>query len=571
MPFLEIPLPKKERIGCISAVKVTDICAGKYAYNYKIGEKIFLDPYAEAVEGRETFGAEMETDSHAVRGLIPARPVMISKALNRPYEQMMLYKLHVRGFTKDSSSKVKKKGTFAGVKEKIPYLQELGINAVELMPAYEFFEWSSIKEKEYQYPAPQKEKKVNYWGYGTKALYCAPKAAFAASKNPVQEFAELVDALHAAGIECLMEFCFAPGTTAGFARTVLHRWMLNYQIDGFHLIGDGALAEELAKDALLKKTKLIFLGFDAETIYHGKRPWFRNLGEHNQGYQEHMRRFLKGDEGSLEGFAYYLKRTPDTHGVINYLADHDGFTLADMVSYEQRHNLENGEDNQDGCRENYTWNCGAEGNTRKPAIRLLREHQLRNAILLLLTSQGTPMLYGGDEFGNSQKGNNNAWCQDNKVGWLDWKAAVKNKSFADFVKKAIAFRKQHPALLGEREPRLLDYKAYGCPDMSFHSQRAWYSEMEHNCRFIGVMYCGDYFTDAAGKKDDMVYLAYNMHWNSHELALPGLPEKKNWYLCADSSKEQTFLETEEQKQISGKTVKVPPRSIVILIGRQAHA
>lgn len=294
-------------------------------------------------------------------------------------------------------------------------------------------------------------------------------------------------------------------------------------------------------------------------------PEFRGT---QSGYQYHIRRFLKGDEGSLSDFTYYLRRSPETHGVINYLADHDGFTLYDSVSYEQKHNLDNGEDNMDGSNENLTWNCGAEGVTRKPAVRALRLRQLKNAVLMLMTSQGTPLIYGGDEFGNSQKGNNNAWCQDNKTGWIDWKAAARNPEFAAFVKAAIAFRKAHPALHGEREPRLIDYKSYGCPDMSFHSQRAWFSQMENTCRFIGVMYCGGYFQDKDGNKDDDLYIAYNMHWNPHELALPSLPEQKVWYLTADTNTPEVFLTEENQKKISAKTVIVPPRSIIILTGKQ---
>ena len=510
----------------------------------------------------------MEKEEGACCCLLPEYPVMRTTSLHRPYEETILYKLHVRGFTKDGSSRVKNKGTFRGVIEKIPYLKELGINAVELMPSYEFFEWTSLTEPAYVYPAPVEEKRVNYWGYGTKALYFAPKASYAASSDAVAEFAEMVDALHENGIECLMEFCFAPGTPSGFALQVLHHWQLRYQIDGFHLVGDASLAEEASKDALLRKTKLIFLGFDGARIYQGKRPWFRNLGEHNQGYQYHIRRFLKGDEGSLSDFTYYLRRSPETHGVINYLADHDGFTLYDSVSYEQKHNLDNGEDNMDGSNENLTWNCGAEGVTRKPAVRALRLRQLKNAVLMLMTSQGTPLIYGGDEFGNSQKGNNNAWCQDNKTGWIDWKAAARNPEFAAFVKAAIAFRKAHPALHGEREPRLIDYKSYGCPDMSFHSQRAWFSQMENTCRFIGVMYCGSYFQDKDGNKDDDLYIAYNMHWNPHELALPSLPEQKVWYLTADTNTPEVFLTEENQKKVSAKTVIVPPRSIIILTGKQ---
>lgn len=567
-PFLTVPLPEEERTGTISSVEVTGITAEKFSYAYQMEETYCLDPYAKAVEGRERFGAPMEKMEDSCRCLLPKHPVMRTASLNRPYEETTLYKLHVRGFTKDGSSHVKSKGTFRGVIEKIPYLKELGINAVELMPAYEYFEWTSLEEPVYVYPAPEEPKRVNFWGYGTKALYFAPKASFSSSADAVSEFAEMVDALHENGIECLMEFCFAPGTPAGFMLQVLHHWQLCYQIDGFHLVGDASLVQEASKDALLRKTKLIFLGFDGSQIYGGKRPWFRNLGEHNQGYQYHIRRFLKGDEGSLLDFVSYLKRSPETHGVINYLADHDGFTLYDSVSYEQKHNLENGEDNMDGSNENLTWNCGAEGATRKPSVRELRLRQLKNAVMMLMTSQGTPMIYAGDEFGNSQKGNNNAWCQDNKTGWVDWRAAARNQEFAEFVRGAVRFRNAHAAFHGEREPRLMDYKSYGCPDLSFHSQRAWYSQMENTCRFIGVMYCGKYYTDKDGNRDDDLYIAYNMHWNPHELALPSLPEQKGWYLTVNTNDPAGFLPEEEQKKITSKTVMVPPRSIVILTGRE---
>lgn len=168
----------------------------------------------------------------------------------------------------------------------------------------------------------------------------------------------------------------------------------------------------------------------------------------------------------------------------------------------------------------------------------------------------------------ARSGNNNAWCQDNKTGWIDWKAAARNPEFAAFVKAAIAFRKAHPALHGEREPRLIDYKSYGCPDMSFHSQRAWFSQMENTCRFIGVMYCGSYFQDKDGNKDDDLYIAYNMHWNPHELALPSLPEQKR--LVSDGRHQHTgsLPDRRKSEKVSAKTVIVPPRSIIILTGKQ---
>ena len=242
-PFLAVLLPEEERTGAISAVEIKGLTAGKISYVYRIDEKIHLDPYARAVAGREKFGIPMEKITDTCRCLLPEYPAMRTTSLHRPYEETILYKLHVRGFTRDGSSRVKSKGTFRGVVEKIPYLKELGINAVELMPSYEFFEWTSLEEPTYVYPAPAEEKRVNFWGYGTKALYFAPKAAFSSSSDAVAEFAEMVDELHENGIECLMEFCFAPGTSAGFALQVLHYWQLRYQIDGFHLVGDASLAE----------------------------------------------------------------------------------------------------------------------------------------------------------------------------------------------------------------------------------------------------------------------------------------------------------------------------------------
>ena len=197
----------------------------------------------------------------------------------------------------------------------------------------------------------------------------------------------------------------------------------------------------------------------------------------------------------------------------------------------------------------------------------LRMQQLKNAYLMLMTSQGTPMIYGGDEFLNSQKGNNNAWCQDNRIGWINWKNGKDGQELLEFVKQAIQFRKEHPVLHGSREPRLMDYKGVGCPDLSYHSQRAWFSQMENTCRFIGVMYCGDYAEKENGETDDYLYVGFNMHWNSHELALPSLPEKCIWRKVADTSLEKSFL-GDEAEVVEGKSIVVSPRSAVILVGRQ---
>lgn len=570
-PFAEISLREEDRIGTVSSVCMEGLEPGSFAYNYRIGGKIVPDPYSRELKGREKFGQELAEDPAILRSVIPKMPKCRTAPLKLPYEEMILYKTHVRGFTKDASSGVKARGTFAGLAEKIPYLKELGINALELMPVYEFFE---VPEEKSHPVIDGGEKtdipkqRINYWGYAAKALYFAPKSSYAASQEPVKEFSELVDALHEAGIECILEFYFGPEITVSFMLDVLHYWQLNFGVDGFHLIGDSAKVTELSSDELLKKTKLIFTGFDPNWVYpDGKAPAFRNLGEHNLGYLETMRRYLKGDEGCIGDFSYYMRRNPKTHGVINYFADHDGFTMADMVSYERKNNLANGDDNTDGTMNNCSWNCGTEGATRKVSVRALRQRQLRNAYMMLMTSQGTPMIYGGDEFMNSQKGNNNAWCQDNPLGWVNWKNGREGEELLQFVKCLIRFRKAHGILHGKEELRLMDYRGVGCPDLSYHSQRAWFSQMENTCRSLGVMYCGAYGGNEKDKTPEDLYIGFNMHWNPHELALPTLAGKKRWYLTADTSAEECFAET-GALEIEGKSIQIPPRSVIILTGRQ---
>lgn len=572
VPAYEISLPESSRIGEVSSVCLEPMEAEKWEYNYLINGEVCQDEYARAIVGREKFGAAMPLtgELHTIRCGMPTIPKMKTKALLVPYEDSIIYKLHVRGFTKQSGSKVRKKGTFAGVIEKIDYLKEIQVTAVELMPSYEFFELPRAGRTMGNYMTdPSQPAKVNYWGYGS-ALYFAPKAAYSSASNPCGEFASMVDALHEAGIECLMEFYFPDHTNPQFVLDVLHFWQLTYGVDGFHLLGDGEWFEMVARDSLLKKTKLIFLGFDSQRIYgDDKKPYYRNLAEHNLAFEQDMRKFLKGDEGCLEGASYRMRRNPRSNAVINYFADHDGFTMMDCVSYEQKHNMDNGEDNADGNNMNYSWNCGVEGITRKPKVKKLRERQLRNAWLMLLGSQGTPMIYGGDELMNTAHGNNNPYCQDNEIGWQDWNMTKNNLQMLEFVKQAIAFRKRHPILHMASEPRLMDYKSYGCPDLSYHGTRAWYTQMEYNFRFFGAMYCGDYAAGEDGKKDNYLFFAYNMHWEEHEISLPSLPKHQTWYMAVDTGNESGFY-TEGQEILleNQRTIQVPARTIYILIGRQ---
>ncbi|HIV24368.1 MAG TPA: Type II secretory pathway, pullulanase PulA and related glycosidase [Candidatus Scatomonas pullistercoris] len=566
---LKVPLPEAERTGRVGAVHVSPLEPGEWEYRYQIDGRRMVDPRALEITGRTHFGRR---GGEQVRGRLIRKPELKTHPLGIPYEDCVIYKVHVRGFTEQSASKVKKRGTFRGIEEKIPYLKELGITTLLLMPVCEFDELPAPREKRIASAGESTEKqpeRINYWGY-EKALYLAPKAAYSAEGKPAEEFAHLVDALHEAGLECMLEFYFDASAGARDVIDILSYWLITYHVDGFHLLGDGAWAEAVAREPLFGKTKILYLGFSEDACVSGSGSR-RVLGEYNLAYEETMRQFLKGDGGCLAQAAWMLRRNSDTHAYINYFADHDGFTMADMVSYEQKHNEENGEDNRDGCNTNYTWNCGTEGPSRKYSVRKLRLRLLRNAFLILLTSQGTPMIYGGDEFLNSQGGNNNAWCQDNEVGWVSWKRQAAGEQMTAFVKQALAFRKEHPVLHRVGALKETDHKNVGLPELSYHSQRAWVADLENGSRRLGIMYCGAYASRRDGNPDDTVYMIYNMHWEPHAFALPDLPEGMRWYLKADTASEEGFWETGKEKAVcpdEEKKIMAEGRSVMILIGKQ---
>ncbi len=572
---ISIPMEGSVRYGDLRSLKVEQLPAEKYEYNYLIDGQIVTDPYAGHVAGRECFGEPVKEGG--LRGRIVSEtydwqgdgPLLI------PYEEGIVYAAHVRGFTRHASSRVKAKGTFAGMQEKIPYLKELGINQLELMPVYEFSELASMESSERMKYAPlgPAESRVNYWGYTPQAYYFAPKAAYAATGDPVREFKDLVRELHRNGIEVILEFYFPKGTRASLILDCVRYWVMEYHIDGIHINRDGSPVEALAQDPLLSHTKIFSESFALDEIYEEKAvPAFRNLAEYNDGFMLAARRFLKGDEGQLADFTWRARRSPSRHGVINYMASHNGFTLMDLVSYDEKHNEANGEDNRDGTDFNYSWNCGEEGPSRRKRLLQLRSRQLRNAFVLLLLSQGTPLLYAGDERGNSQSGNNNAWCQDNELSWIQWKTGKLESGILEYVKSLIAFRKAHPIFHQSRELRMMDYLSCGCPDVSYHGRRAWFGDFENYSRSVGVLYAGDYMEkDSQGKGgDDYFYIAYNMHWMPHETALPALPGERTWRTALDTGREGiTGIYPEGQEPVleEQRMVTVPERTILVLIGK----
>lgn len=560
----EIPFPATNTIGDIVSVKAEKIASARYEYNFCIDGKVTLDPYAKVLIGTGKFGEE-HPEGHEVRCAMIAgnydweddRKPQIA------YEDAVMYSFHVRGFTKQRYSGVRHKGTFLGITEKAEYFKELGINQIKLMPAYEFTEMESVKTHARYRKEEELPKRLNYWGY-TKAFHFAPKRAYAATKDPVREFKDMVKTMHRLGIEVLMEFYFPEGCSPRYITECLQYWVQEYHVDGFHVRGVQGICNLMATDPLFADTKLLNIYFPVEEIYGKKNlPKKRMVAECNDGFMIDVRRFLKGDEESLKAFAERMRRNPKGSGLINYIASHDGFTLCDLVSYEERHNEDNGEQNRDGRVQNYSWNCGEEGKSRKKKILELRNRQMKNAWCMLLLSAGTPMILAGDEFCNSQLGNNNPYCLDNEISWLDWKGYKSgNSEMFRFVKDLIAFRKKHKILHMGQELSMTDSLSCGFPGISYHSSSAWYGELDGQNRKIGVMYCGKY-----ADEDELIYIAYNMHWMEHTFALPALPGGYRWNVALDTS--EGILEEDKWRLLpDSRQVQVSSRTVIVLIGRK---
>lgn len=490
-----------------------------YEYCYKIGGKIVPDPYGKAFSGREHWSVSKGKEKRKLRTRIVTDTFDWGKSQfpHLKKEDVIAYSLHVRGFTKHSSSGVAHKGTFDGVTEKLPYLQKLGINQIHLMPVYEFDE---------------NQRHVNYWGYG-KAYFFAPKASYAAG-DPVNEMKSLVRQMHLAGIEVILEMPFTEGTTFSLILDCLRYWVMQYHVDGFIVNPYICNPDELAKDPVLAKSKIL---------------------KKEDGFQNVMRRFLKGDEGMIWDVICQLKNQ-DTQ-LYNYIASHNGFTLCDVVSYDGKHNEANGENNLDGPDYNYSWNCGAEGATRRKAVLELRKKQMRNAFFLLLMAQGTPCLLAGDEFANSQKGNNNVYCQDNETAWLNWKQLEKEKELFDYVRNLIALRKRLPILHSEKPLLGRDEMSCGVPDVSYHGESAWQIPQNVASRQLGVYYHGE------GESEGDCFIAYNMHWTEHKFALPALSKGKRWYRVFSTEEELK----EEMLVENQKETVVNERTIIMFLGR----
>lgn len=539
----KIAFEEGERIGNVRYKWIPDVDADSVTYHFYEDDRLIADERARLFVCQSKYGRRRK-EKELKAGFVSSDFDWAGDVRPRiPYEDCICYLLHVRGFTKHPSSKAEHKGTFLGVAEKLPYLKELGITTVELQPAYEFQEITLIKERSYGYLPAQEEpagtEKLNYWGY-KKGYYYAPKASYAAGEEASAEFKEMVRVFHKNRMEVVMQFYFPREFPRQEIVDILHFWVLEYHVDGFHLMGEQLPADLIASDQGLSDTKLWFDGIDADNIYGQESPSYRNLAVYRDDYMYVMRRFLKGDNDMLGSVLYHMRSNPEKLGRINYLTNYYGFTMMDLVSYNDKHNEDNGEDNHDGNNYNHSWNCGIEGPSRKKQIAALRTKQYKNAMSMLFLSQATPLIFMGDEFGNSQRGNNNPYCQDNEITWLNWRDLDKNKELYEFTAKLIRLRGQHPILHKEKELRIMDYLSYGYPDLSYHGAAAWRPSMESNDRQIGIMYCGKYARVDRLREDDFLYVALNMHWEARDFAMPRLPKGMKWellYLTEDHTEE----------------------------------
>ncbi len=513
-PEIEVVLSEADAVGEVRSIALPKSMVKSLEYQYEIDNIPVIDPCAKALvmDGETPIRARVLLDTYDWEEDVP---------LQIPEHEVIAYNLHVRGYTKHRSSRVSKKGTFQGIIEKIPYFLELGINQIQCMPVYHFEESKRYK---------------NYWGYGPAYAF-AVKNAYAAGKNAERELKDMIKACHRAGIEVVLTLPFAEDMPKLQIVECLRYFRMEYHVDGFVLNGFVAPMDVVRTDPILAGVKLL---------------------EQKDDFQFVMRRFLKGEEGNVEGVIWWLKQLAKESGSYNYITNHTGFTLADLVSYSEKHNEENGENNQDGPDYNCSCNYGAEGPTRKQSVVTLRKQQMRNAFFLLLSAQGTPCILAGDEFANSQKGNNNVYCQDNPISWLDWKNLEKEQELFTYVKNLIALRKNY-SILHKAQPLLgADRTSCGVPDVSYHSEYAWHAPVSAQSKKLGVYY----HDDEATATD--CFVAYNMFEDAQIFALPNLPRGKKWYPIFTTASVVGVVENSEAVQ---KEIEVEGRTIVLFEGR----
>lgn len=636
-PYARIPFPDSYRIGDTYSMLVFDIKPDEFEYAFSFDgpyepakgllfneENVLLDPYSRAVTGQRKWGEKPEGGKdfeYRARVVKSSFDWCNIKQLEQPFEDLVIYETHVRGYTKDKSSGVSAPGTFAGLKDKIPYLKDLGINAVELMPIFEFDEMESAR-------VVDGVQLYNYWGYNTVSFF-APNTSYAFNdehNHEGDELKSLIKALKENGIEVILDVVFnhtAEGNEMGpcfsfkgidnnvyymltpdahyynfsgcgnvmncnhpvvrsFIIDCLRHWAIEYRVDGFRfdlasILGrdqNGApmanppILESLAFDPVLGKMKLIAEAWDAGGLYQvGSFPSWNRWAEWNGRYRDDMRSFLKGDDGMAGNAITRITGSRDLYSPesrghkasVNFMTCHDGFTLYDLYSYNEKHNEKNGWNNTDGDNNGHSWNCGAEGETDDPNVNGLRRRLIKNAFAALLCSRGPAMFFAGDEFCNTQFGNNNAYCQDNIISWLDWSRLEEFKEIHDFVRHMIQFRKEHPILRKMTKPSSCQF-----PEISVHNGTPFNASTDYKTKLIGIMYAGRNEEDT---EDDIVFYCMNAYWEPLVMQLPVLPNGKHWHVDTNTNAEYFDGEdfTAKTELLGVNTIRVPARTTIILV------
>lgn len=636
-PYARIPFPDSYRIGDTYSMLVFDIKPDEFEYAFSFDgpyepakgllfneENVLLDPYSRAVTGQRKWGEKPEGGKdfeYRARVIKSSFDWGNIKQLEQPFEDLVIYETHVRGYTKDKSSGVSAPGTFAGLKDKIPYLKDLGINAVELMPIFEFDEMESAR-------VVDGVQLYNYWGYNTVSFF-APNTSYAFNEehnHEGDELKSLIKALKENGIEVILDVVFnhtAEGNEMGpcfsfkgidnnvyymltpdahyynfsgcgnvmncnhpvvrsFIIDCLRHWAIEYRVDGFRfdlasILGrdqNGApmanppILESLAFDPVLGKMKLIAEAWDAGGLYQvGSFPSWNRWAEWNGRYRDDMRSFLKGDDGMAGNAITRITGSRDLYSPesrghkasVNFMTCHDGFTLYDLYSYNEKHNEKNGWNNTDGDNNGHSWNCGAEGETDDPNVNGLRRRLIKNAFAALLCSRGPAMFFAGDEFCNTQFGNNNAYCQDNIISWLDWSRLEEFKEIHDFVRHMIQFRKEHPILRKMTKPSSCQF-----PEISVHNGTPFNASTDYKTKLIGIMYAGRNEEDT---EDDIVFYCMNAYWEPLVMQLPVLPNGKHWHVDTNTNAEYFDGEdfTAKTELLGVNTIRVPARTTIILV------
>jgi len=562
-----VPVPDEFCMGSLRSITISGINPQEYQYLYEINGKEQLDPHATVIVGREKWNDESrKANKYKLTAGFDTTSFAWGNDKNPevPKSEMIMYKLHVRGFTMGTKIAGKSKGTFMAVKNKISYLKDLGITTVELMPVYEFEEMPIPREVEVpDYVKWQPEetdliqpvildkevKRINYWGYG-EGNYFAVKASYASEPARASaEFKKLVKTLHDNGMECVMEMFFPEQTNHNLIMEVLHFWVKEYHVDGFHIIGKNIPITSIVQDSVLSRTKIFMEDFFGQ--YDSRRK-YKNLYIYKEEYQFAARQLINHYQADIREFVNQQRKQSENYGFVNFIASNNGFTLADVFMYHDKHNEANGESNTDGQDYNLTNNYGVEGPTKKKFINEVRKNRMRMAFTMLMFAQGVPMIMAGDEFGNTQEGNNNAYCQDNEIGWVNWSQFAKYKEDREYLKALIAFRKEHGLITKEEPFRFNDYRSTGAPDLSYHGENAWISQLDPGRKSVGMLYCGAYAKEGQSKED--IYVGYNFYSEDVRLALPILANKK-WTLQGKEVEDQQF-------------VVVPAHSITVLMSKE---